>query len=192
MVSKCISNFVLCGIIIVDNRKGSGKRLEKIVRNGLNMEIRKARKDDLNGIEQLLVQVNNLHVELRPDIFVANAVKYDEEKFDALISSDKTPVFVAVDDEGKVIGHLFCSIRDYKQVAVYKDFKTLFIDDLCVDETTRGQGVGKALYEFAIGYAREKGCYDVTLNVWEGNKSARAFYEKMGMFPKETQMEYIL
>lgn len=102
------------------------------------MEIRKARKDDLNGIEKLLVQVNNLHVELRPDIFVVNAVKYDEEKFDALISSDKTPVFVAVDDEGKVIGHLFCSIRDYKQVAVYKDFKTLFIDDLCVDETTRG------------------------------------------------------
>lgn len=152
--------------------------MEKIVRNGLNMEIRKARKDDLNGIEKLLVQVNNLHVELRPDIFVPNAVKYDEEKFDALISSDKTPVFVAVDDEGKVIGHLFCSIRDYKQVAVYKDFKTLFIDDLCVDETTRGQGVGKALYEFAIGYAREKGCYDVTLNVWEGNKSARAFYEK--------------
>lgn len=162
------------------------------MRNGLNMEIRKARKDDLNGIEKLLVQVNNLHVELRPDIFVANAVKYDEEKFDALISSDKTPVFVAVDDEGKVLGHLFCSIRDYKQVAVYKDFKTLFIDDLCVDETTRGQGVGKALYEFAIGYAREKGCYDVTLNVWEGNKSARAFYEKMGMFPKETQMEYVL
>ena len=72
------------------------------MRNGLNMEIRKARKDDLNGIEKLLVQVNNLHVELRPDIFVANAVKYDEEKFDALISSDKTSVFVAVDDEGKL------------------------------------------------------------------------------------------
>ena len=158
----------------------------------MNMEIRRARKEDLNGVEKLLVQVNNLHVELRPDIFVANAVKYDEEKFDALISSDKTPVFVAVDDEGKVLGHLFCSIRDYKQVAAYRDFKTLFIDDLCVDETTRGQGVGKALYEFAIGYAREKGCYDVTLNVWEGNKSARAFYEKMGMFEKETQMEYIL
>ena len=151
------------------------------------MIIRKARMEDRLGIERLLKEVNNLHVELRPDIFVANAVKYDEEKFDALISSDKTPVFVAVDDEGKVLGHLFCSIRDYKQVAVCRDFKTLFID-----ETTRGQGVGKALYEFAIGYAREKGCYDVTLNVWEGNKSARAFYEKMGMFPKETQMEYIL
>ena len=166
--------------------------MEKIVRNGLNMEIRKARKDDLNGIEKLLVQVNNLHVELRPDIFVANAVKYDEEKFDALISSDKTSVFVAVDDEGKVIGHLFCSIRDYKQVAVYKDFKTLFIDDLCVAESAHRQGIGKSLFDFALKYARQNGCYDITLNVWSGNDSALAFYGKMGMFPKETQMEYIL
>lgn len=99
---------------------------------------------------------------------------------------------MAVDDGGNVLGHLFCSVRDYEQVKVYKDFKSLFIDDLCIEEGARGQGVGKALYEFAIGYARENGCYDVTLNVWEGNNSARAFYEKMGMFPKETQMEYIL
>lgn len=156
------------------------------------MHIRKARKEDLESIEELLVQVNNLHVKLRPDIFIANKVKYDEKTFIELISNDSTPVFVAVDDDGKVLGHLFCSVRDYVQVKVYKDFKSLFIDDLCVDETTRGRGVGKALFEFAIGYARENGCYDVTLNVWEGNKSARAFYGKMGMFPKETQMEYIL
>lgn len=156
------------------------------------MRIRKARKEDLESIEKLLVQVNNLHVKLRPDIFIANAVKYDEKAFVELISNESTPVFVAVDEKDNVLGHMFCSLRDYKQVAVYKDFKTLFINDLCVDETTRGQGVGKALYEFAIGYARENGCYDITLNVWEGNKSARAFYEKMGMFPKETQMEYVL
>lgn len=156
------------------------------------MIIRKARMEDRLGIERLLKEVNNLHQKLRPDIFIENAIKYNEEQFNALISNGATPIFVAVDEDGNVLGHLFCQVRDYSDVAVYKDFKTLFIDDLCVDETTRGQGVGKALYEFAIGYAREKGCYDVTLNVWEGNKSARVFYEKMGMFPKETQMEYIL
>lgn len=156
------------------------------------MEIRRARKEDLNGVEKLLVQVNNLHVKLRPDIFIENAVKYDEKSFDERISNDLTPVFVAVDEKNNVLGHMFCDIRDYKQVAVYKDFKTLFIDDLCVDETTRGQGVGRALYEHALNFAREIGCYDVALNVWAGNKSARAFYEKMGMFEKETQMEYIL
>ncbi len=156
------------------------------------MIIRKARMEDRLGIERLLKEVNNLHQKLRPDIFIENAIKYNEEQFNALISNGATPIFVAVDEDGNVLGHLFCQVRDYADVAVYKDFKTLFIDDLCVDETTRGQGVGKALYEFAIGYAREKGCYDVTLNVWEGNKSARAFYEKMGMFEKETQMEYVL
>lgn len=156
------------------------------------MIIRKANANDYKGVERLLVEVNNLHQKLRPDMFIENAVKYDEKKFDDIISNESTPVFVAVDDEGNVLGHLFCSVLDYVQVKVYKDFKSLFIDDLCIEESARGQGVGKALYEFAIGYARENGCYDVTLNVWEGNNSARAFYEKMGMFPKETQMEYIL
>ena len=156
------------------------------------MIIRKARMEDRLGIERLLKEVNNLHQKLRPDIFIENAIKYNEEQFNVLISNGATPIFVAVDEDGNVLGHLFCQVRDYADVAVYKDFKTLFIDDLCVDETTRGQGVGKALYEFAIGYAREKGCYDVTLNVWSGNDSALAFYGKMGMFPKETQMEYIL
>ena len=90
------------------------------------------------GVERLLVEVNNLHQKLRPDIFIENAVKYDEKKFDEIISNDSTPVFVAVDDEGNVLGHLFCSVRDYVQVKVYKDFKSLFIDDLCVEEGARG------------------------------------------------------
>ncbi len=85
---------------------------------------------------------------------------------------------------------MFCIFRDNAQ-AVYKPFKTLFIDDLCVDDGARRQGVGRALWKYALNFARENGCYDVTLNVWSGNKSARAFYKKMGMFEKETQMEYI-
>ncbi len=156
------------------------------------MIVRKANASDYKGIERLLVEVNNLHQKLRPDIFVENAVKYNENQFDEIISNDSTPVFVAVDDNGNIMGHMFCEMRDFSKSHVFKDFKSLFIDDLCVEEGARGQGVGKALYEFAIGYARENGCYDVTLNVWEGNDSARAFYEKMGMFVKETQMEYIL
>ena len=71
-------------------------------------------------------------------------------------------------------------------------FTTLFIDDLCVDQNARGRQIGKKLYQHVLKFAKEKGCYDVTLNVWEGNDNARAFYEKMGMFVKETQMEVIL
>ena len=70
--------------------------------------------------------------------------------------------------------------------------KILYIDDLCVDKKSRGQHVGKALFEFAKDEAKRLGCYEVTLNVWEGNDSAYKFYDAMGMKPKETHMEYIL
>lgn len=71
-------------------------------------------------------------------------------------------------------------------------FDTLYIDDLCVDANTRGMHIGQALFEHVKKEAKRMGCYDVTLNVWEGNDSARHFYEKMGLKVKETQMEYIL
>ena len=156
------------------------------------MIIRKARMEDRLGIERLLKEVNNLHQKLRPDIFIENAIKYNEEKLNALISNGATPIFVAVDEDGNVLGHLFCQVRDHADVAIYKDFKTLFIDDLCVAESAHRQGIGKSLIEFSLKHARQNGCDDVTRNARSGNDSALGFYEKMGMCPKETQMEYIL
>ncbi|MBQ2401054.1 MAG: GNAT family N-acetyltransferase, partial [Lachnospiraceae bacterium] len=43
--------------------------------------------------------------------------------------------------------------------------RTLYIDDLCVDEQCRGQHVGKALYDHACAYARQQGCRTVTKNI---------------------------
>ena len=71
-------------------------------------------------------------------------------------------------------------------------FKSLFIDDLCVDQHARGQHIGESLFEYVKNEAKRMGCYEVTLNVWAGNTSAEKFYEKMGMKTKERQMEYIL
>ncbi len=94
------------------------------------MIIRKANASDYKGVERLLVEVNNLHQKLRPDIFIENAVKYDEKKFDEIISNDSTPVFVAVDDEGNGSRTLVLSrerlcasesIQEF-QVAVYRRF----------------------------------------------------------------------
>lgn len=70
--------------------------------------------------------------------------------------------------------------------------KTLFVDDLCVDEAARGQKIGEKLYRFALKYAKEIGCYNLTLNVWSANKSAVRFYERQGMTPQETRIEQII
>ena len=71
-------------------------------------------------------------------------------------------------------------------------FKSLFIDDLCVDQNVRGQHIGEKLIGYVKEEAKKIGCYEVTLNVWAGNSSAEKFYEKMGFQTKERQLEYIL
>ena len=143
--------------------------------------IRRAESRDLDKTLKLLSEVLELHAKIRPDIFISGTTKYTREELQAIFDNDQTPVFVAADDRGEVVGYAFCVMK-----------RTLFIDDLCVDENCRGQHVGTLLFDYVKQYARDNGCYDVTLNVWEGNDNARRFYEKMGMFVKETQMEILL
>ena len=73
-----------------------------------------------------------------------------------------------------------------------KAVKTLFVDDLCVDKEARGQKLGEKLYQFALDYAKELGCYNLTLHVWNDNEGAVRFYERLGMKPRYTEMETIL
>lgn len=72
------------------------------------------------------------------------------------------------------------------------DVKTLYIDDLCVDEAARGAHIGRSLYEYVLDYARNNGYYNVTLNVWADNKNAVKFYDKLGLKIQKIGMEKIL
>lgn len=158
----------------------------------MEITVRRAGGKDLAGVKKLLSQVLELHAALRPDIFISGTTKYTDEELLRIFSDEKTPVFVAADAEGNVLGHAFCVLKRQPFSTNMRDFGTLFIDDLCVDESCRGQRVGRTLCEHVLQFARERGCYDVTLNVWEGNDAARAFYEHMGLSVKETQMEIVL
>lgn len=155
----------------------------------MSITVRRAEKGDIPEVKVLLSEVLELHAAIRPDIFISGTTKYTDEELEQIFANDNTPVFVAVDENGKVKGHAFCIIKRQPFSTNMRDFKTLFIDDLCIDKDCRGQHIGKTLYDYVLQYAKAQGCYDLTLNVWEGNDSARAFYEKMGMFVKETQME---
>ena len=158
----------------------------------MSVSIRKAGSEDVESVMKLLKQVLEIHAQIRPDIFISGTTKYTPEELKEILSDATRSIFVAVDEKDRVLGHLFCEVIHQPFSTNMHSFKTLYIDDLCVDENARGMHVGTILYEFALKYAKEIGCYDVTLNVWEGNDSARAFYEKKGMFVKETQMEIIL
>ena len=155
------------------------------------MEIRFAKPEDVTGILTLLKQVGRVHHQGRPDIFRSNAQKYGASQVLAMLDSAKTPIFVAVENE-KVLGYGFCILRPYKDDPVIADHLELYIDDLCVHEDRRGQGIGKAIYENILRYAKMRKCYNVTLNVWSCNESAMKFYESLGLKPQKVGMETLL
>ena len=155
------------------------------------MEIRFAQPKDAAGILSLLRQVGRVHHEGRPDIFRSNAQKYGASQVLSMLSSSDTPIFVAVEGE-KVLGYGFCMMKQYHNDPVIADHTSLYIDDLCVDETCRGQHIGTEIYKEICRYAQMRGCYNVTLNVWSCNESAMGFYEKLGLKPQKVGMENIL
>ena len=155
-------------------------------------KVRKATENDIDRILELLVQVDMVHHNGRPDLFKGPATKYNAEELRTIINEAETPVFVCEDENGKVLGHAFCIQKYQKEDSVLTSISTLYIDDICVDETSRGEGVGRSLYDHVLEYAREHKFYNVTLNVWTCNPRAMKFYEVMGMKPQKVVMETIL
>ena len=154
------------------------------------MDIRLAVPADIPRIIDLLKQVGQVHHELRPDLFRSGAQKYDEAALEALLRDPTRPIFGAIVD-GRLMGYCFCIHQVVEGDSVLCNRKTLYIDDLCVDEACRGQGIAKALYRHVVDYARSEGFDAITLNVWSGN-SAEVFYQKMGMQPQKVGMEAIV
>lgn len=156
------------------------------------IRVRRAVKSDIDRILELLVQVDMVHHKGRPDIFKGPATKYNESELEKIIADDNTPVFVAVDESDIALGHAFCIHKQITGDHVLTEIRTLYIDDICVDEKCRGMGVGKELYDQVVAYATGNDFYNITLNVWSCNPGALAFYESMGLKPQKIGMEKIL
>lgn len=158
----------------------------------MSFKIRRAEKRDIEKILELLEQVDMVHHNGRPDIFKGSATKYNAEELREILDDDSTPVFVCVGDDDVPVGHAFCVQKQENDNSVLTDIKTLYIDDICVDESTRGCHAGKTLYEYVENYALQNGFYNITLNVWSCNPSAVKFYEAMGLVPQKIGMEKVI
>lgn len=169
--------------------------------------IRRANEKDIPAIMDLLTQVLGVHHEGRPDIFKEEGQKYTEEELKSIIEDDMTPVFVYVEEnqpqeasmshprenpKEKVLGHCFLQIQDHPELPHMYAYKTLYIDDLVVDEDARGKGIGKKLYYFVKDYAKANGFFNVTLHAWECNPNAVAFYRSLGMGVQSYTFEEVI
>lgn len=157
------------------------------------IKVRMALEKDMAQIRSLLDQVNLVHHKGRPDLFKYDGTgKYTDEELKAILHDENRPILAAVDENDLMVGYAFCIFQQHENHNILTDIKTLYIDDLCVDETRRGQHIGRTLYDAAIRFAREHQCYNVTLNVWSCNESAMRFYQSCGLKPQKVGMELIL
>ena len=155
------------------------------------MNIRLAQEKDVDRLQDLLLSVQNLHANGRPDVFVYGTRKYSDKHVLDIMKGENSPIYVG-EIEGEVMAYAFCEIKISEGTQNLKPLKTFYIDDLCVDEKFRGKGYGSKIYEFVKDQAKQKGCYHLTLNVWHLNESAVRFYQKLGMKPLKSTMEQIL
>ena len=153
--------------------------------------IRFAKEKDIPQIMDLLSQVDLVHHNGRPDIFKIGT-KYSADELKVMLKDKTRPILVCTDENDSVMGYCFCVFEQHVNNSVLTDIKTLYIDDLCVDEKLRGKHIGKQLYDAALKLAKENGCYNLTLNVWSCNQSAMRFYESLGLKPQKIGMETIV
>jgi ribosomal protein S18 acetylase RimI-like enzyme len=155
------------------------------------MTIRRAISSDLQGVDKLLVEVDNVHHAGRPDLFLPDSRKYTDAELLEIFKDDEKPVFVCADENGDILGYAFCIIEHHggPNIPVYK---SLYLDDLCVDSSVRGKHIGSRLMEFVKAFASGIGCYNITLHVWECNPGARRFYESLGYGMQYSAMEMIV
>ncbi|MDO4607799.1 MAG: GNAT family N-acetyltransferase [Clostridia bacterium] len=156
------------------------------------MTIRRAKNKDGKRINELLYQVARVHADGRPDIFKPATKKYSDDELFKIIKNDQTPIFVATDDADNVLGYAFCVYQITKDSLLLQDKKTLYIDDICVDQNARGCGIGSTLYNYVVDFAKQNGFDNITLNVWSLNEGAYKFYKKCGMTPLKVTMEKII
>ena len=151
------------------------------------MIIRPAEKRDIPRLYEMLGQILRLHARLRPDVFRSDREKYTPEELEELLKREDRPSFVA-EENGICVGYALCEIKE-RQIPQFVKRRVLYLDDLWIDESSRGNGVGRALVEFLLGYADKIGVDSLELNVWECNADAVAFYERMGFKTQCRHME---
>ncbi len=106
--------------------------------------IRLANEKDIEQINNLLFQVHKVHSDARPDLFKAGSKKYTDEELKEIIKDKEKPIFVYEIDE-KIEGYAFCILINHNNENSLCDYKSMYIDDLCVDKNCRGKGIGKKI-----------------------------------------------
>lgn len=143
----------------------------------MELEIETPQKEDFKQVNELAKQVQKMHVQWRPDLFLSVDNVITQEDFAKMVEN-KEIVVAKLQDE--IIGYMMFDIKEIiKNIMRYR--KQISIEAVCVDEKYRGKGIGTALLEYARKIGKENNCTDLYLTVNEENRDAIRLYNKFGL-----------
>ena len=134
-------------------------------------------------------QVNDIHVEGRPDVFKAGFGEEIRDFAKIILESENSDIIVAEHD-GKICGMACVDYVNRPETPYGKARSFYHVQEIAVDAKFRRQGVAKELLEFMIADAKKRKFDKIELDVWEFNDSAIKFYEKVGFSQTRRWMEY--
>ena len=149
------------------------------------MVIRNIRKSDYAAVDALLLQIHQVDVDGRPDMFWPIEQYMTRDSFDSLVTN-KNVISILAQERGEIIGCCFVSMLERSGMA---HMKSAYIDLLVVDEKHRRKGVGRAIFNEVQKRARKAGANRVDLMVWNHNSIAENAYKAYGMTPQRTVYE---
>ena len=140
---------------------------------------------DREAVNAMAREVHAMHVAWRPDIYEMVEELYPEDRFQEAIRARQ--LYVAKRD-GLVLGYVLVKIRDHDWPGVVRR-KVMLVDEICVEESWRNQGIGKQMMLEVRALARAFRCTDLQLGVYPQNDSGVVFYQKCGFTIQSITMQ---
>lgn len=154
--------------------------------------IRLAQKEDYEAINALRAPVCALHANSYPAVFKpVFAQDHQERVLKMLENPEQYAVFVA-EEGGALLGFAMVEYVKREETNSMYAVHAAHIMEIGVDEKAQGKGVGTALIQAVKAAAKSRGCRSIQLDVWELNKNALHFYEKLGFVTLRREMEQVL
>lgn len=140
---------------------------------------------DRPAVNAMAKQVHAMHVAWRPDIYEMVEELYSEERFRQAV--EEKQLYVAKIN-GTVVGYTLLLVREVSHPGTVKR-RVMRIDEICVEESCRNQGIGQEMMAEVCALARAFGCRDLQLGVYPQNNAAVAFYQKCGFTIRSIDMQ---
>lgn len=156
----------------------------------VSFEIRGAVRQDFNDICNLAIQVHDLHLKNRPDVYVDVDNSMLENYLDGVYNDTQNKLFVVENtDSNELVAFCIIKMMTTQSIPLLIQRRFALIENFCVKSGNRGKGIGKLLFQHTVNYAREQGASSLELVVWEFNQDAIRFYDSMGMTTRNRKME---